>query len=159
MEETADQNDWKKQRWAKKICARSFYQNFSATMLNNSLPTTMCDQQWLSTEEVTHTSRSVLVLRWSIKWINMIHSSPTQPQGNGHTWRTFDWFFCQIKHTTCLHRFQTSQNGYFCFVIVRDWSRKLAPPSQVIRCKTNTRLGHSRFPALFIVIISSLHLN
>ena len=27
---------------------------------------------------------------------------------------------------------------WFCFTVLCDWSRKLAPPSQLIRCKTKT---------------------
>ena len=39
---------------------------------------------------------------------------------------------------------------WFCFTTLCDWSRKLAPPSQPIRCKTKTNrdLVTLRFPAL-----------
>ena len=40
-------------------------------------------------------------------------------------------------------------DNLFCLTLIFDWSRKLVPSSQVIRCKTvkQSWLGRSRFPA------------
>ena len=49
---------------------------------------------------------------------------------------------------------------WFCFILLSNWSRKLAPPYQPIRCKTKTNRGlvarvFPRFTSLLVVTLRS----
>ena len=71
---------------------------------------------------------------------------------NTHSQNACQWHLKPPKGCSVRAFFNYVSNWltWFCIAKPCDWSRKLAPPPQSIRCriKTQSRLDHARFPAL-----------